>query len=354
MAPSKSLAEDLTREPSRLHHIARGCSDSLKSCSLPPSQERDLPPLPNDLDFEDEVSQPNNRRPPFAQGTYSNSSTVSFKIPPPSLIPPLGTPSRHDLVFPAYKSSPALPRPKLRLETGWDSTQLVHPHSAVDASSTSSFRQRSRAASATSQDCLLFPSPEDLAYHHPSSIQDLRNTKAPTSPRSSANCRLLGAVRLQKIPSIVRAAHKKTITTRGISDYNATIILKPFIRSDGNPNQGITVTVQRQRLVSEPMPTFSCPSSISLLSVAASTLSVSSADKPLPTPAESYTKELPTIPPSDDDHHKPTVPIAGTRNAPDSNSESIIPPATIHKERQPVGAKRRKHYRVHRVSVPLS
>ncbi|KAJ7461750.1 hypothetical protein B0H11DRAFT_114121 [Mycena galericulata] len=345
MASSKS--EDFLHRP----HIIALRYDKSKSCSsILQSQERDLPPLPDGDVRANEVSQSNPR-------TYS---TNPLEYPTPLI----GTPTRHGVKFPTYKPRNSSLTPKLRLETGWNPAKVVHIPSSDDVSSAScksSLQEHSCPVSTTSEEHLLHFPPEYLSWHHAPAIQDgnaSRIGKPPTPQPRSANCRLLSGVRLPKLSSAVRTAHKKAQTTRAINQHNNTIISKPFIRSDGSPSEGIIVTVHRQRLVSEPM-TFSTPSSISLVSVGPSMLSASS-EKPLPTPEEHLTKDLPAVPPSDNDH--PEIIVSTARpdapNASDSESESTVPfltpPTTVRVGRQAVGTKRRKHYRVSRVPVPNS
>lgn len=286
--------------------------------------------------------QPNNC-PPSRGATHSNSSSNPVKISLPSLTPSLAKPSKHDLIFPTYHPDTPLQRPQLRLETGWGSLRFpVRLHSA-DEVSTASFKSSSQQSlpSTTSQDKLLSSS-EDLSFHQTSSIQDAHTSRN----KKSSNCRFLGAMRLPKMPAVVRTAQTKALTSRSINHGNNTMISKPFMRSDGNPLHGITVTVHRQQLVSEPMPSLS---TTSLLSTgAASTLFL---DKPLPTPVQDAVRDLPAIPVPSDDQPNSADPITDDPNASVTDS-NILPPTNVHAAHQPSGVKRRKHYKVHRVPVP--
>ncbi|KAJ7108667.1 hypothetical protein C8R44DRAFT_884714 [Mycena epipterygia] len=346
MSPCEKSEEDVPRGLGPIQNATlgeRNCGSPLiEPFSLLEARERDLPPLPDEDGCNNEISQPNDCRPPSRGATHSNSSSIPIKIPLPSLTPSLSRPTKHDLIFPTYHPNTPLQRPQLRLETGWGSLRFpVHIHSADDVS-TASFKSSSQQSlrSTTSQDKLLSSS-EDLPFHQTSSIQDAYTSRN----KKSSNCRFLGAMRLPKIPS-VRTAHTKALTTRSIDHANNTMISKPFMRSDGNPLHGITVTVHRQQLVSEPMPAFS---SLSTTSLGASTLSL---DKPLPNPGiRDAVRDLPAIPAPSDDQPKSADPIADDPNTsvPDSNSLS---PAVVHVARRPSGAKRRKHYKIHRVPVP--
>ncbi|KAJ6472642.1 hypothetical protein DFH09DRAFT_1219515 [Mycena vulgaris] len=350
----KQLEECVLRGPGQMPDSTRdeNRGGTLRSCSLLEARERDLPPLPDEDDRETEIAPPT-RRP------AADSFPIPLKISSPRpLAPSVAKPSTHELVFPTYKSDTLL-RPKLRLETGWDSVRHLQLHSAGDLSN-GSWQSSSQKSfrSATSQEKLLCSSPEDLAYHASSAIQGAnasRSKTPPTGQERSTHCRFLGAVRLPKVASVVRTAQKKA-TPRAINQTNNPVMSKPFMRSDGGPLHGITVTVHRQRLVSEPMPVFTSSSSSSLLSAAPS----SAMDKPLPAPDLDRTRDLPAIPvelPNDDQPEalNPIVPIPHTPVPPGASnptSTSALPPTFVHVGRQPSGAKRRKHYKVHRVPVP--
>jgi hypothetical protein len=211
------------------------------------------------------------------------------------------------------------------------------------------------STSASSKEKLPYSSVdhEDLPSHSASSIPDINKSRNKKSPLT--NCRFR-AVRLPKLPAIVRTAQNKAVTTRAVNNNVNNIISKPFIRSDpDNPLRGITITVHRQQVVSEPTPEFSSPSTTSLLSsVSALSLDL---DKPLPTPAQDLTRDLPAIPAPDDDHLEDEDPraVVSVDVPPASESEakslisSVTTPATLHVPHQ---RKRRKRYTTH--PVPAS
>ncbi|KAJ6558009.1 hypothetical protein B0H19DRAFT_125664 [Mycena capillaripes] len=241
----------------RIHAISRGerCE---KSYGLTEARERDLPPLPDDVESAHDTTQAS-----VQDVSYPKAFAVTLKSSTPLFTPSLATPSKHDLVFRTYRPRTSSLRPKLRLETDWDS------HSADDVSIASRSSESiapqkfsSLYTSAVSQHKLLYPAPyhEDLPCHPVSSIPDV--SPAPSTKSPSANCSFL---RLPKLPAIVRTAQ----TRRAVNPNSAvnSIVAKPFMRSDPeNPLQGITITVQQQRIVSEPNSGFSSPSATSLVS----------------------------------------------------------------------------------------
>ncbi|KAJ7031959.1 hypothetical protein C8F04DRAFT_1185413 [Mycena alexandri] len=286
-------------------------------------QERDLPPLPDDPEG---IS--NNRH-----TATPSSLPIALKKPRSELYPPSPvTPSTHAIVFPARSSSL---RPKLLVETGSGSLRLPgHLHS-IDGVSTASAKFSSWKASrsdTTLPNELSYPSPDDEElsepYRHISPFRPAVS-KSPSKKSSLANCRFLNAVRLPKLPDIVLT---KAVTTRAVGQKNnSDIIARPFMRSDGNPLHGITVTVHRQQLVSEPefwsSSTTSLPTSGSVLSL----------DKPLPTPVEDLIQD-------DDDLQLPTAdPLAVAQTGSLTASDSKPPTsATLYVAHRP---KRRKRYR---------
>ncbi|KAJ7185764.1 hypothetical protein C8R46DRAFT_1061656 [Mycena filopes] len=247
-------------------------------------EERDLPPLPDDA--EEFLL---GRRPSEDACFIVPQKKSGSELFTPS---PLARPSSHNVVFPTRSSSL---RPKLLPET--DSAPLWIPptgdHSGTGVSPTphtSSSRSGSCHASSLRNE-LEFPSTGDKEHRHtPSRFPDVRS-RAPSTKGSSPRCRLPSAVRLPKLPSIIRTA----VTTRSVSEANSSIISRPFMRCDGNPLHGITVTVHRQQLISEPeswspSPT-PLPTSISVLSL----------NKPLPTPAEDLIQDMDPASPHIDD-----------------------------------------------------
>ncbi|KAJ7689409.1 hypothetical protein B0H17DRAFT_636949 [Mycena rosella] len=375
MAPGKQPGERVFRGVDYDHvHEPTRRGEPLKAYTILDARERDLPPLPDEAGRKYETTQLDSPRHPAEGATYANSNSFAlpFKISSPRPLAPLAKPSTHELVFPTHKSDTPLLRPKLRLQTGWDSLQRpVRLHSADDVS-TASWRSASPQSfrSATSQDALFFPSsspanPSHLHHASGSSIQHAKSklSRPPTTQERATPCRFLGAVRLPKMAAVVRAAHTKATTSRAIDDRANDILAKPFIRSDAGPLHGVTVTVHRQRLVSEPMPMLA-PSASSLLSLspAAITPALSARamkEKPLPTRTQDLiTRDLPAIPVANDDHPEAADPIrsasvpASPSPSPPPSPTPAPPPTIVHMGRPPSGAKRRKHYKVHRVPVP--
>ncbi|KAJ7468017.1 hypothetical protein FB451DRAFT_1257790 [Mycena latifolia] len=326
-------------------------------------QERDLPPLPDEAIRKNEGTQPDYRRPP-AQGAPSFAIPLKISSPRP-LAPSLAKLSAHELLL-THKSDMPLLRPKLRLETDWDSQRYpvslhsadVSLHSADDVSNASchsASQSLSSIHSTTSQDNLL---PAHLP-HHASPLHDVYTTPQRSPTRSA--CRFLNAVRLPKMAAVVCAAHKKAATSRAVDPHLDRIVAKPFMRSDAGPLHGVTVTVHRQCLVSEPM-LLPLPLPPNAMCASSSSLSLVAAEKPLPTP--------PAIPGASDDQwdgqseadadvdadsiESPSAFVSASTcpptPAPTSKSSALpVPgPAFVHMGRPPSGAKRRKHYRVHR------
>ncbi|KAF7360223.1 hypothetical protein MVEN_00751100 [Mycena venus] len=247
--------------------------------------------------------------------------------------------------------------------TGWRASR-------TSPSTPSSSRKDSlQSTSASSQEKLLpyCSSPdhdsesEDLADppYRPSasSIPYVTVTK-PSSSSSRNNeaklsCRFLSAVRLP----LPRPKSKLSclVQTKRAVNANSSIIdnirAKPFIHSDPcNPLHGITVTVQRQRLVSEPMimplpelfarmpipgassssssPSASATSLLSVTSGSASRVSLGDLklDKPLPTPTPSEEEDLhPTITPVEDPHPHPYLPTGDDLDSGEVPISIVVP-----------------------------
>ncbi|KAJ7170260.1 hypothetical protein C8R43DRAFT_91022 [Mycena crocata] len=349
----KKTEEDFLRGSDHIH--GTNCCERFGNSSISYGtndvRERDLPPLPDEAECTTEKFPLNNCPPPSHDDSSSNPFANPLKNSPSALTPSLVKPSKHRLMIPAQKSNSSLTRPKLRLDTGWDSAAVpIHLQSADDGSNAScrSFSGKD-SPFASSEENLMSFAPKD---HQASSIQSKPQTIQPPS----ANCRFLGGVRLPRLPAFVlTAAHNKATTTRAINHSHNNIVSKPkpFIGSDPeNPLRGIIVTVHQQRLVSEPL-AFASPN-LKSLHPAASALSISM-EKPLPTPVQDLSaRDLPAIPAPCDDQPKSSdtvsVPLSGgVINASGANS-----PTHAYMGRQPPGAKRRKHYRIHRVPVPTA
>ncbi|KAJ7634649.1 hypothetical protein FB45DRAFT_909437 [Roridomyces roridus] len=272
-------------------------------------KERELPPLP----YETRLLHVPER----------NSSKIHI---------PSWTPSTHAVVFP--KSPPNSGRPQLRLETGWNGTSPFVPS------------QRQRTRSDSSQECLLHPeSPDDPT----SPYQFTRSQTVPTPLPRSTNCRFLSGVRLPKFSSVVGIAQSTTLTTRATNPHNFMTMPQPFIKSDGLPSEGIIITVHREERIEEPVPmrAFGSSSSISLVS--------NSSSRSLLT-QHITTKDLPAIPLVDDDvesddEQRINANASSSDSQPPSSSPALV--TAVHVGRGPIGAKRRKHYRIHRVPPPL-
>ncbi|KAJ7666019.1 hypothetical protein DFH06DRAFT_1185658 [Mycena polygramma] len=334
--PCKKFEED--RGPRRLDDNYRN-NRGENTHSIFEAQERDLPPLPDEDEHANhEMTQLNIRRVGPQDVSHAHSFAVPLKPSSPLLPHSLATPSTHDLVFPTYRPRTSSLRPRLRLETGWDSSKQPSTWAASHTSVSFASHKSSPTADASRQH--KYPSHEDLAYRDTSSIPDAKDPG--TVKPAPVNCRFLSAVRLPKLPAIARTAQTKRAVSQ--SSVVNSIVAKPFMRSDPtNPLHGITVTVHRQHLVSEPMPGFRSPSTASLQSE--STVSALALDKPLPTPVQDLTRDLPALPASSDD------PVAVDAIAVDdpsileseSNSLPSVPPTTsLHASRRP---KRRKRYR---------
>ncbi|KAJ7778133.1 hypothetical protein B0H16DRAFT_878943 [Mycena metata] len=321
--PTHLLKEDQLEGFGRMYNtnISRAPS---KVGSMLDALERDLPPLPDDSEG---IS--NSHLAPT-----TGSLPIALKKPRSELYPPSPvTPSTHAIVFPARSSSL---RPKLQVETSSDSLRLPSHLYSIDGDSTASAKfssWKSSRSTTTLSNELSYPSPDDEEFSEPyRHISPFRPdvSKSPSKKSSLANCRLLNAVRLPKLPDIVLT---KAVTTRTIGQKNKNdIIARPFMRSDGNPLHGITVTVHRQQLVSEPefwsSSTTSLPTSASVLSL----------DKPLPTPVEDLIQdddvlELPTADP---------IAVAQTDSKTASESKPSSSATLRHVVHRP---KRRKRYR---------
>ncbi|KAJ7082279.1 hypothetical protein B0H15DRAFT_803366 [Mycena belliarum] len=170
---------------------------SLKAYAIHNVRERDLPPLPDEIERE--------------------NASLPTKTPEP--------------VLPTLKSSPIL-RPKMRLDTGWDARP--HPirlHSSDNVSSTSwhsaSQFHRSIRSTAARDDLLLVAPRAYCALPAPD-----------PPPRRPPGSRLLDAVRIPKVASVVRAAQKKAATPRVVAPLDPNlerIVTPPFMRSDAGP-----------------------------------------------------------------------------------------------------------------------
>ncbi|KAK7012714.1 hypothetical protein R3P38DRAFT_1580725 [Favolaschia claudopus] len=310
------------------HRLGQRQRDRTFSLDFDP-RERDLPPIPKDLGSSDvEVAQ--------------CGGAKSALIPSDSSSVLLAKPSTHHLVLPIVACRPPRSsslRPKLQLDTGWSAPPrppyLHRAHSADDvinwnvstislSSLPSSSLKNSIFPPSSSQEKLpsRYPSDQDSTRHLSRSFTDTQTVRPQPRPPPSS-CRFLGAM-IPKIPS--SKLSNMVQTRRRVDSLTSTIDSiksKPFVHSDPhNPLHGITVTVTRQRLVSDakPLPELfsrmhsssSCSpcsspsgSTASLLSVSALSLRALSPsgvlpnlDKPLPTPiptpAEKDNPELPT------------------------------------------------------------
>ncbi|KAJ7100099.1 hypothetical protein B0H15DRAFT_507854 [Mycena belliarum] len=336
---------------------------SLKAYAIHNVRERDLPPLPDEIERE---NVPEDRRPPERRGPFA----IPLKISPPRRLASLPT-KTPEPVLPTLKSSPIL-RPKMRLDTGWDARP--HPirlHSSDDVSSTSwhsaSQFHRSIRSTAARDDLLLVAPRAYCALPAPD-----------PPPRRPPGSRLLDAVRIPKVASVVRAAQKKAATPRVVAPLDPNlerIVTPPFMRSDAGPLHGVTVTVHRHCVVSEPMPYHTPGSSSSSL------LPCARAEEPFPTPVPvDVAGDLPALPCAGDEPsilgegEAPWDEQSTSRNDRDEDEDAhasltsgtlrvyISPPtpastiasfpAIVHVGRPPSGAKRRKHYRVHHAPRP--
>ncbi|KAJ7760800.1 hypothetical protein B0H14DRAFT_2973453 [Mycena olivaceomarginata] len=330
--------------------------------------ERELPPLP-----DEDVPQTNASNRPFLTSTLKPSpSALLF---PPSL----ATPSKHDLVFPiaSWRPRSSSLRPKLHLDTGWDAPPrpmyLQEIHSAGDVTSRTFIStppsSRKDSISTTSASSLLphYSDSGPALAHHPSTSSFPRVTvteassSAPrnTNAKSLSSCRFLSAV----FPKLAAPKLSTLVQTKRAVDENSihSIRAKPFIHSDPrNPLHGITVTVSRQRLVSEPMimplpdlmsqepmpgifyPSRSATSLLSIPSASASSMSLVdlNLDKPLPTPTPIVDREDLHLPPSDDvdgDDLPRTIPVPALsddidqwpRVSPDTDEDPFIDPTEV-------------------------
>ncbi|KAJ6470572.1 hypothetical protein C8R47DRAFT_1222478 [Mycena vitilis] len=326
--PCKRIEED--RGPRRLDTNNRGEYPH----SIFEAQERDLPPLPDEDEHANHEMTQRDRRLGPLDVPHAHFFAVPLKPSSPLLPHSFAPPSTHDLVFPTYRPRTSSLRPKLRLETGWDSSKQPSTW-AASHTSVSTASQKSGLATDASRQAIQ----ADLPYHHASSIPDV---KAPRTVKPApVSCRLLSAVRLPKLPAIARTAQTK----RAISHSSVvnSIVAKPFMRSDPmNPLHGITVTVHRQHLVSEPMPGFRSPSTASLQSE--STVSALALDKPLPTLVQDLTRDLPALPASSDDTIAVDAVAVDAPSVLESESDSlssVLPMTALPASRRP---KRRKRY----------
>ncbi|KAJ7269713.1 hypothetical protein C8J57DRAFT_319364 [Mycena rebaudengoi] len=154
----------------------------------------------------------------------------------------------------------------------------------------------------------LYFSTGDLSmYHHPSSIQDGKTTSRSRFPSSEssegqtctplANGRLCSAIRriantCPNLRDVVCSSQDKATTTRKM-DPKKDILLKP------PPTHGVTVTVQREQLISEAQPLLRGHSPFTSRVAAASS------------PSLSLDKELPDLPTSAyDDDPMPPAPMS--------------------------------------------
>ncbi|KAF8186866.1 hypothetical protein K438DRAFT_1835159 [Mycena galopus ATCC 62051] len=275
-----------------------------KPSSIFEARERDLPPLPDNEVFQAGAS-------PLPKCAFKSSAPVSALFPS-SLATPVSS----------------LVRPKLHLDTKWDAPPrpafLQEIHSAGDVtgwsashtslSTPSSSRQGSISTCTSSQEKLLPYS--SSPYREPSSSASRNNDVKSCRFRSAVG--LLPKLPASKLSTLVQTKRAVNASSSTIDSIRAS----PFIDSDPrNPLRGITVTVSRQRLVSEPMimplpelfwkkPTSSARTLLSVASASASTMSLVdlNLDKPLPTPAPPDAEDLHL--PSGDKHT--TIP-AGSR-----------------------------------------